>query len=96
MGLIGINKRDSLHIAEGHALWVAVTIVTFHSDPLLMVEEGLAKGAGDNAGPASDAEIFVNDHPIIFFRFPVAGLCGADFNAVCLFTMIAGHGKIET
>ena len=55
----------------------------------------MAEGAGDDAGSTSDAKLFVDGDPVIVFRLPVAGLCGAYFHAVSFLTMITGHGKIE-
>jgi hypothetical protein len=55
----------------------------------------MAKGAGDDAGSTSDAELFVDRHPVIIFRLPVAGLCRTYLHAIGLFTVIAGHGEIK-
>jgi hypothetical protein len=55
----------------------------------------MSKGAGNDAGSTSDAELFVDGHAVIVFGFSVAGLCRADFDAIGLFTVVAGHGKID-
>jgi len=55
----------------------------------------MAEGAGDDAGSASDAKLFVDGHPVIVFRLPVASLCRTYLHAVRFFAMIAGHGKIK-
>jgi len=95
IGFVRIHKRDSLHVTEGHTLGVTITVVAFHRDPFLVVKEGLTEGTGDNTGSASNTEVFINDDPILVFWFPVAGLCRADFKAVCCFAVVAGHGKVD-
>jgi hypothetical protein len=95
VGVIRIDKRDGLDIAKGHTLRIAITIVAFYSDPLLGIKERLAERTGDDTGPAPDAEILIDDHPVILFRFPMAGPGRTNLNTVGLFTMIAGHGKVE-
>lgn len=82
-------------MTEGNTLWIAIAVIAFHCDPLLGVEEGLTEWAGDNAGPASDAEILIDDHTVVHFRFPVTGLGWADLHTVGFFTVVAGHGKVE-
>jgi hypothetical protein len=54
----------------------------------------MAKRACDDAGPASNAQILVDGHPMIIFRLPVASLGWANLHAIGLFTVVAGHGKI--
>jgi hypothetical protein len=54
----------------------------------------MAERACDDAGPASNAQIFVDSHPIIIFRLPVTSLCRANLHAIGFLAMIAGHGKI--
>jgi len=95
MGFICIDKGDRFDIAEGHTLRVPIAVVTFDRHPLLMVEEGLTEGAGDDAGSASDTEVFVNHHAMAIFRFPVASLRGTDFDAIGLLAMVAGHRKVK-
>jgi hypothetical protein len=51
--------------------------------------------AGDDAGLASDAEILVDNHPVIEFRLPVACFCRAYLHTIGLFTVIAYHGKVD-
>jgi hypothetical protein len=54
----------------------------------------MPKGAGNDAGPTSDAQFFIDGDPIIIFRFPMAGLGWTHLDAIGLFTVIAGHGKM--
>lgn len=82
-------------MTECGALRIPITIIAFDGHPFMVVEEGLSEGAGDNTGPAPDTEVFIDDDPVVFFRFPVAGFGRADFHAVSLFAMIAGHGEIK-
>jgi hypothetical protein len=93
--LVCIRKGDGLDITEANTLRISITVIALHRYPFLDVKERMAEGAGDDAGPASDAELLVDRHPVIIFRLPVAGLCRAYLHAVGLFTMVAGHGKIE-
>lgn len=96
MDLVCVYKRDGLDMAEGDTLRIAITIIAFDCDPLLRIKEGLAKGAGDDARPASDAEILIDDDTVILLRFSVACLGRTDLDTVSLFTMVAGHGKVES
>jgi hypothetical protein len=95
IGLIGLHKRDGLRIAEGDTLGVSITVITFDGNTILHIEKRVTKRTGDDAGPASDAKIFVNYHPVMMFRLPVAGLGGADLNAEGFFAVIAGHRKVD-
>jgi len=93
--LVRIRKRDGLDITKANTLRISITVITLHGHPLLNIKEGMAKGAGDDAGSASDAKLFVDGHPVIVFRLPVASLCRTYLHAVGFFAMIAGHGKIK-
>jgi len=93
--LVRIRKRDGLDVTEANTLRVSVTVIALHRHPLLGIEERMAKGAGNDAGSTSDAKLFVDGHPVIVFRLPVAGLCRAYLHAVGFLTMIAGHGEIK-
>jgi hypothetical protein len=92
---VRFRKRDGLDITEANTLWVSVTIITLHRDPILDIKERMAKGASNDAGSASDAQPLINGYPVIIFRLPVAGLCRTHFHTIGLFAMIAGHGKIK-
>jgi hypothetical protein len=83
-----------MEITETNALGVSITAIALHRDPILDVKEGMAKGAGNDAGSTSDAQFFINGDPIVIFRFPMAGFCWAHLDAIGFFTMIAGHGKM--
>ena len=95
LNLVGIHKKDGFGIAEGHALGISIAEITFHSHSFLNIKGGMTERAGDDAGLASDAQILVDHHPVIEFRFSVACLCRADLNAIGLFTMVADHGKVD-
>jgi hypothetical protein len=56
----------------------------------------MTEGAGHDASLASDTEIFVDDDPVVEFGLSVAGLGGAHFKAVGLFTVIADHGEVDS
>jgi hypothetical protein len=92
---IGIYISDSFHITECHALGITVTKIAFDSHPLLDIKEGVPKRACDNTGPASDTQIFVDNHTVIILDLPVAGLGRTDFDAIGFFAVVAGHGKIN-
>jgi hypothetical protein len=94
--LVRICERDGLDITKPDALWVSVTVIALHRDPFLDIKERMAKGAGDDAGPASDAKLFVDRHPVIVFGLPVAGLCRTYLHAIGLFAVIASHGEIKS
>ena len=93
--LVRIRERDGLDITETDTLRVSVTVIALHRNPFLDIKERMAKGAGDDAGSTSDAQFFVDGHPIIIFRLPVAGLCRAYLHAIGLFAVITGHGEIK-
>ena len=94
--MISIRKKDSIGIAEGHALGVSIAEITFHSHSFLSIKGGMAERAGEDTGLAPDAKIFVDDHPVIEFRLPVAGFGGAYLNAEGFLAMIADHGKVNS
>jgi len=94
--LFGIRKQDGLGIAESHALGISVAVITFHRHPFCDIKEGMVERAGHDASLASDAQVFVNDDPVIEFRLPVAGLGRAHFNAIGFFALIADHGKVDS
>ncbi len=95
LNLVGIHKKDGFGIAEGYALGISIAEITFHSHSFLNIKGGMTERAGDDTGLASDAQILVDHHPVIEFRFSVACLCRADLNAIGLFTMVADHGKVD-
>jgi hypothetical protein len=92
---VSIDVIDRLYVAEGHTLGVSVAVVTFYGHPVLDIEEGMTKRAGHDTGPASDTQILVDNHPVIIFELPVAGLGRADLYAIGFFTVIADHGKVN-
>ncbi len=94
IGLVRIHKRDGLDITEANALWISITIIALHGDPFLDIKERMAKRTCHDAGPASNAQIFVDGHPIITFWFPVTSLGRANLHAVGFLAVIAGHGKV--
>jgi hypothetical protein len=55
----------------------------------------MTKRACNDAGSTSDAKIFVDGHPIIISRLPVAGLGRTHLHAVRFFTVIADHRKVD-
>jgi hypothetical protein len=61
----------------------------------LTIEEGMTKGACDDTGPTSDTQIFVDNHTVIVFELPVAGLGGADLGTIGLFAVITGQGEVD-
>lgn len=93
--LIGICETDGFYFAETNTLRISVTVITFDRHSVSRVEEGMTKRTCNDAGSTSDTKIFVDGHPIIIFRFPMAGLGRTDFNAEGFFTVIASHGKID-
>jgi hypothetical protein len=94
--LVGVRKQDGLGIAEGHALGISVTVITFHSHLFCDIKEGMAERAGHDASLASNAQVFVDDDPVIEFRLSVAGLGRAHFKAIGFFTVIADQGKVDS
>jgi hypothetical protein len=96
LNLVRVDISDSFRITEGYTLRIPVTVITFHGHPVLDIEEGMTKGACDDTGPASDAQGFINDHPVIIIRLSVTGLGRTDLHAVGLFTVIAGHGEVDS
>ena len=93
--LISIHKRDSLYPAETDALGITITVIAFYRYPFQDVKERMAKGAGNNASSASDAQLFVDGYPMIIGRFPVTGLGRAYRHTKRFFTVIAGYGKMK-
>ena len=93
--LISICEKDGLGITEGNTLRISVTVITFDRHSVPRIKERMTKRTCDDAGSASNAKIFVDGHPVIIFRFPMAGLGRADLNAEGFFTVIANHGKID-
>jgi hypothetical protein len=93
---VGIGKREGFCTAEVHALGISIAVITLHSDPVLDIEEGMAERTGNDASPASDAQVFIDDYPVIEFGFSVAGLCRAYLNAIGAFTVITEHGKVDS
>jgi hypothetical protein len=93
--LISIHKRDGLYPTETDALGISITEIAFYRYPFQDVKERMAKGAGDNASSASDAQLFVDAYPMIICRFPVTGLGWTYRDTKRLFTVIAGYGKMK-
>jgi hypothetical protein len=93
--IIGICKKESLGIAEGHALGVSIAEIALHCHALLEIERGVSERAGDDTGFAPDAKILIDDHPVIKIGFSVAGLGGANLNAEGFLAMITDHGKVD-
>jgi hypothetical protein len=56
----------------------------------------MVKRAGHDASLASNAQVLVDDDPVIEFRFPMAGLGRAHFEAIGFFTVIADHGEVDS
>jgi hypothetical protein len=95
LNLVGVDISNRFRITEGHALRISIAVVTFYGHPVLDVKEGMTKGACDNASPTSDTQIFVDNHTVIIFGLPVAGLGGADLDTIGFFAVIAGHGEVD-
>lgn len=95
LNLVSVDISNRFRITEGYTLGITVTVVTLYSHPVLDVEEGMAKRACDDTGPASDTQSFVDNHTVIIFELPVASLGGADLDAIGLFAVIAGHGEVD-
>jgi hypothetical protein len=93
--LISIHKRDSLYPTETDALGISVTVIAFYRYSFQDVKERMAKGAGNNASSASDAQLFVDGYPMIICRFPVTRLGRAYRYTKGFFTVIAGYGKMK-
>jgi hypothetical protein len=87
--LVSIRKKDGLGIAEGYALWISIAVITFHRHSFFDIKEGMVKRTGHDTSLAPNAQVFVDDDPIIELRLSVAGLCRAHFKTVGFFTMIA-------
>jgi hypothetical protein len=96
MNLIRIRKKDGLGVTESDALWISVAEITFHRHAFFDIKEGMIERAGHDAGLASDAQIFINDHPVIEFGFSVAGLGRTHFKTIGFFTVIANQGKVNS
>ena len=92
---IGVHISDSFWITEGHTFRIAITVIALHGHPVLDVEEGMSKGACDDAGPASNTQILVNDHTVIILRLPMAGFGRTDLYTIGFFAVIAGHGEVD-
>jgi hypothetical protein len=96
LNLISIREKDCLGVAEGDALGISVTVITFHSHSFFDIKEGMVKRTGHDASLAPNAQVFVDDDPIIELWLSVAGLCRAHFKAVGFFTMIADQRKVDS
>jgi len=94
--LVGVRKKDSLGIAEGYALWISVAVITFHRHSFCDIKEGMAERAGHDASLASNAQVLVDDDPVIEFRLPMAGLGRTHFKAIGFFTVIADHREVDS
>jgi hypothetical protein len=94
--LVGVHKKDGLDFTETNTLWISVTVITFHRHSLCDIKEGMAERTGHDASLASNAQVLVDNDPMIEFRVPMAGLGGAHFKAIGFFTMVANHGKIDS
>ena len=92
--LICIQERNGLDVTEADALRISVTIIALYCDPLLDIKKRMAKGTRDDAGPASNAQSFVDGYPIIIFGLPVTSRCRANLHAIGFLAVIAGHGKV--
>jgi hypothetical protein len=95
LNLVSVDISNRFRITEGHTLGITVTVVALYSHPVLDIKEGMTKRACDDTGPASDTQIFVDNHTVISFDLPVASLGGADLDAIGLFAVIAGHGEVD-
>jgi hypothetical protein len=96
LNLISIREKDCLGIAESYTLGISVAVITFHSDLFFDIKEGMAERAGHDTSLAPNAQVFVDDYPIIELWLSVAGLCRAHFKAVGFFTMIADQRKVDS
>jgi len=96
LNVVSIHKKDSLGIAEGDALGIAIAEITFHGHSFFDIKEGMIERAGHNASLTSNAQIFVDDDSIIEFGLPVAGLGRAYFKAIGFFTVIADQRKVDS
>jgi hypothetical protein len=96
LNLISIREKDGLGIAESYTLGISVAVITFHSDLFFDIKEGMAERAGHDTSLAPNAQVFVDDYPIIELWLSVAGLCRAHFKAVGFFTMIADQRKVDS
>jgi hypothetical protein len=96
LNLISIRKKDGLGVTESNALGISVAVIAFHRHAFLDIEEGMIERTGHDTSLASNAKIFIDDHPVIEFGFSVAGLGRTDFKTIGFFTVIANQGKINS
>jgi hypothetical protein len=96
LNLISIRKRDGPGITESDALGISVAVIAFHRHAFLDIKEGMIERAGHDAGLASNAQIFIDDHPVIEFGFSVAGLGRTHFETIGFFTVITNKGKVNS
>jgi hypothetical protein len=94
--LVGVHKKDGLDFTETDTLWISVTVITFHRHSLRDIKEGMAERTGHDASLASNAQVLVDDDPMIKFRVPMASLGRAHFKAIGFFTVIADHREIDS
>jgi hypothetical protein len=96
LNLISIRKKDGLDVTESDALGISVAVITFHRHAFFDIKEGMIERAGHDASLASNAQIFVDDYPVIELGFSVAGLGRAHFETIGFFTVIANQGKVNS
>lgn len=96
LNVVRIHKKNSLGIAEGDALGIAIAEIAFHRHSFFDIKEGMIERAGHNASLASNAKIFIDDDSMIEFGLPVAGLGRAHFKAIGFFTVIADQREVNS
>lgn len=89
LDLIGLHIIYSLNLAEQNALGVSIAVIALNCHPIFGIKERMIKRAGHDTGLASNAEIFIDDHSVMEFRFSVARLGWTHFKAIGLFTVVA-------
>jgi hypothetical protein len=96
LNVVRIHKKNSLGIAEGDALGIAIAEIAFHRHSFFDIKEGMIERAGHNASLASNAKIFIDDDSMIEFGLPVAGLGWAHFKAIGFFTVITDQREVNS
>jgi hypothetical protein len=93
---VSLDIIDGSYITEGDALGISVAVIAFHRHSFCDIKEGMTERAGHDAGLASNAQILVDDDPVIEFGFSVASFGGAHFKTIGFFTVIADQGKVDS
>jgi len=93
--LVGFYITYRLWVAKKDTLGVAIAIVTLSSDTVDWIKKGVPEGTSHDTSFASNTFLRVDDDSLILKVF-VTGPGWADFRTNRGFTVLTGHGKVES